>query len=398
MLKILSTNNIFEKSILVTFIVIFVFLFSSSIVYGQISIDNIDMPTSLEENNVLTISFTVLDAVGDVNYKIYHNGLLVSENNTYDIFMNYSASGIHNFTFFASDNISNMSLNQSVEIIDVPMFVNIINPVSKLYINRSIDVNVSISTYADICSYSVLSYNSSIPYKVLNGILNGNNVDFYNIVNLMQDGNYSIFINCSNGYDSANNSISFNVDTVSPVIISKSYVLDENNSITFNVATNINCNCRYDLQDRSYDLMSSSFMHTNDITHSTKLANLVNGVYTYYIKCKNSNNFVSNTESLSFSIITKPYASIILSKSSPIKAGTYEVKLKTTKAVTIAPTLSYNFNTDSTLKYVTLTGSGTDWSGYLIIAENTPDCIGTFHYSAIDDEGNLGNIINTNEK
>jgi hypothetical protein len=355
------------------------------------------MSDSMDENTLLEMSFTTIDSMGDVSYRIYHNNMLVSENNTYNIFMTYLDSGIHNFTFYAIDTNSNVSITQQIEVLDVLMSSNLITPISALYTTHNIEINAFVSTYADTCFYNLSRLNGANSYFVSSGFLAGNNQSFYENLSLTQDGNYSIFILCSNEYDSTNITRTFNVDTTNPVIISKSYSIDENGDVTFNIVTNILCSCKYDLQDRSYDLMSSSFSYTSSVVHSTRIGNLANGDYTYYIKCKSINGIVSNTELLSFNIVTKPFASIVLSKSSPLKAGIYKVELETTKSVIVAPLLTYNFNTDTALKYVTLTGSDTNWEGYLIIDENTPDRIGTFHYSATDYSGNMGNIITSGE-
>jgi len=124
---------------------------------------------------------------------------------------------------------------------------------------------------------------------------------------------------------------------------------------------------------------------------------LSDGYYTYYIRCRKYNNVGSNVETVVFNIVTKPKASITLSKSSPLRAGTYEVDLTTSEPVVSAPSLYYNFDTDTTARYVTLTGSGRDWSGYMIIEENVPNKVGTFHYSATDFNNNVGNIISGGE-
>ncbi len=397
MLKKTLMDKVFEKIILGVFIVLFLFLLSISVTLAQISIDNIDMPTSLEENNNLTVSFSAVDMVNTTYFKIYYDNLLVAQDSSYTMFMNYSDAGTHTFTFFASDNDTNVSVDQSIEVLDVPMLLSLVNPTSRIYSERNIPISVIVSTYADSCSYNLFIVNNSVRSYVLNDVLTGNNTEFYTNLVLTQDGNYSLFVNCSNIYDTVNASVSFIVDTVSPVITAKSHIFNEYNNITFNIVTSIASICKYDLQDKSYVLMSSVFDHTGNTVHSTTINNLANGAYTYYIKCNSNNTLTSNTETISFTILTKPLASITLSKSSPLKAGIYEVKLKTSKAVINAPTLSYNFNTDATLRYVTLTGSGTDWKGYLIIEDNTPDRIGTFHYSATDYDGNTGNIISSGE-
>ncbi len=393
MLKKIFSDNVFEKIVLFMFILTSLFLLSVSLVIGAISIDSVDIPLSVEENNDLAMSFSATtDTPNDIIYTIYQNNVLVfNETNAGDFttFMNYSSAGIYSFKFVVSDGIDTVFEIHTITVVNVPMQLSLSSPVTGTYNTRTISVNALISTYADQCIYRL--NNSMI------GVLAGSNQNFNGIIDVGQDGRYILYVNCSNNFDTIISSVAFTVDTVNPVILSKSYVTDINNFVTISASTDVNCNCRYDAVDRSYDSMSATFTNTNGVQHSVTLSGLSDGVYTYYIKCKNYNNMFTNTEVVSFSIVNKPTASISLSKSSPIKAGTYEVSLTTSKPVISAPSLYYNFDTNAAPRYVTLTGSGTSWRGYMIIGEDTPNLIGTFHYSGTDQNNNVGTIISSGE-
>ncbi|MGV8086067.1 MAG: hypothetical protein ACP5N1_00395 [Candidatus Woesearchaeota archaeon] len=407
MSKNISAQKVYylsEKIIISLVLVLFLFLCSSYFVLGQVTIDTIDISPSLSENTTLTVYFEAsddssdnLNVTGEIVYLIYKNGVIVATDNFYTEFMDYSDSGIYNFTLFAGNNLSNATEEQFVEVVNVPLTLNILEPSAIQYNTNNIPINLAVLPYADSCVYNLSKLNGSIYSFILNGVLTNNGQNFYGQLDSLADGNYSIVIYCSNNYDSIANSVLFSVNTLTPSILSKSYVFNEDNKVTFTVSTSVACTCKYDLQDRSYDLMAYSFAYTGNTIHSSTLTNLDNGVYTYYIKCKNKNNLFSNTELMSFSVITKPYASITLSKPSPLKAGTYKIYLKTTKPLNSAPTLNYNFNTDTVSRYVTLTGADTNWEGYIIIDQNTPDRVGTFHYSAKDNDGNIGDIITSGE-
>ena len=387
MLKKIFKDSVFEKIVLLLFLFISLFLFSVYIVLGQVTIDNVDIPTSVQENTNLTVSFAAsTDTENDITYSIYYDNILVSTTDTFTTLVNYSSSGVHTFSFFASDIVSNVTENHSIDIINVPAIITIISPASRTYNSRTINITADISTYADQCLYSI---NGSI-----NGALSGSGQNFYGSITLGQDGGYIIVINCSNAFDTSITSTAFNIDTVNPVILSKSYTVDSSNVVTLNAATDVACSCRYDSSDKSYDSMLLSFINTNGLQHSTTISGLADSSFTYYIKCRSMiNNATSNSEVVSFNIVTKPSASVYISKSSPLKAGTYEVRLTTNKPVIGAPSLYYNFDNDLTPRYVTLTGSDADWQGYLIIEDNTPNRVGTFHYSATDYNGNVGTSI-----
>jgi len=388
-----------ERTVLIMLLITSLFLLSISFAIGQVSIDNVDIPSSIEENNSLDMSFAVsTDTNSNMTYGIYRDGILVSNSTDYSVFMNYSSSGTYVFTFFVSDNESNITSDaNSVDVIDIPLTLSITSPISKTYNSHSIHLALQVSPYADYCNYSI--NNSLSAAAVASGqLLNvGNSVDSSLDITLNSDGQYSLNVVCSNAFDTVKSSVPFSIDTINPVITSKSYSIDASNTVTIIASTDSVCVCKYDSSDISYDSMHSFFMTTNTLQHSTQISGLSDGSYNYYIRCKNTLGNIGSSQAVSFNIVTLPSASISLSRSSPIKAGTYKVRLATSKPVITAPTLYYAFDGDSTSRYITLTGSGSNWEGYMIIEDNTPNSIGTFHYSATDYSNNIGNKITGGE-
>ncbi|MGV8171264.1 MAG: fibronectin type III domain-containing protein [Candidatus Woesearchaeota archaeon] len=398
----MTISNILGRLMLLTFIPALIFLLSISITVGQVTIDDIDIPSSIDEGSELSVSFYASTDIenateNDVSYKIYINEILVSESETLTLYMNHSSAGMYNLTFFASDNESNVSETRVIEVLDVPLTIVLNNPISTNYNIRSIDIGLIVSTYADNCSYSISGVGGWNSSGNLEDNGDGSNQNFYGNVLLPDDGLYTFSATCLNLYDSVSNSLTFNVDTLNPIILSKSYSIDASNTVTLSASTDSVCACRYDTSDKLYDSMSNTFRYTNSLQHSTSISGLPDGYYTYYIKCKNYNNLSSNIETIVFSIITKPTAAISLSESSPLKAGTYEVSLTTSKPVVSAPSLYYTFDTDTASRYVTLTGSGKNWMGYMIIENNIDDKVGTFHYTGTDFNNNIGNVITDGE-
>ncbi len=382
-----------EKVVLLIVLVMSLFLVSLSFVLGQVAIQTVDIPPSIDENTMLNIYFdATTDLSTTINYSIYENGILVSNNNSFSNFFNYTSAGSYLFTLYASDGVTLYSENNTVEVLNIPLTIVLNNPNNGVVNSKNILINSTLSTYADACTYSI---NNSITGT----LTNYNNNLFYKYITLNSDGAYSLIVNCSNIYDTISTSTSFTVDTTNIAVLSKSYTIGNNNVVTFNLTTNMPGICKYDSSDKSYDSMSLTFTSTNDVKHSTAINGLSDGSYMYYIKCRNvyDNITLTNTEGISFVVANKPVASISLSKSPPLKAGTYEVRLTTSKSVPIAPSLYYNFNTDASARYVTLTGSNTEWKGYIIISESTSGMIGTFHYSSNDGFGNIGNTISNGE-
>ena len=95
-------DDIFEKIILMMFILTSLFLFSLSFVLGQVAIDSgsVNIPSSINENGVLDISFNAYsdpDIGNTITYKIFYDSVLVSNAETYSILTNYSSAGLFFF-------------------------------------------------------------------------------------------------------------------------------------------------------------------------------------------------------------------------------------------------------------------------------------------------------------
>ncbi|MGV8141725.1 MAG: hypothetical protein ACP5NW_04775 [Candidatus Woesearchaeota archaeon] len=383
--KKMIEEKLLERIVILVFILMSILLLTITFASGQVSIENIDMPESLDEGSELVVSMIASSDIIDdeIDYRIYLDGELVSEYDYYQSYVNYSCQGEHLVVFYVADSESNISETRSFNVTDNTMSLSFINPQEQTYNSREIDISISVSTYADTC------------YYILNGSegeLTGSEQEFSGSVLLGVDGSYLLYINCSNIYESASAYVKFNIDTQNPVIVSKSYSLDEE-SVTMSVVTDKICTCRYDISDKPYDNMFWVFSNTNNVQHHTSVEGLIEGSYSYFIRCMSVNGNIGNSDTISFTLITKPSATISLSKSSPLKAGTYDVTLRTSEPVSGAPSLYYTFNTDTSPRYVTLTGSGRDWKGYMIVGDDVSNVVGTFHYSGVDQNNNVGNII-----
>ncbi|HYD03641.1 MAG TPA: hypothetical protein VEC16_05060 [Alphaproteobacteria bacterium] len=379
-----------ENVVLVLALVSAIFLLSVSFVSGAVSIDSISIPSSVDEMEDIYMNFIASsDSPNPISYSIYRNGILVSSNEEYAESTNYTSSGTYTYLFVASDIDTNYTETRQLDIVDIPLLILSSSPTNKTYNNRTIPINMSLSLEVDTCVYST---NNS-----MSGMLAGSGQFFYSGVTFSSDGSYTMDINCSNEYESKTKRALFHIDTQSPAIVSKNYVINTDNTVTFSLTTDTVAMCKYDLSDKSFDSMLYTFANTNNIQHHTTLSGLLEGSHNYYIKCRNVNNNVGPAETISFSLIIKPTAVISLSKDSPLKAGTYEVRLTTSENVLSAPSLYYTFSGDSTQRFVTLTGSGSNWEGYMIIDANTANMVGTFVYSGVDMNNNVGNVITSGQ-
>jgi hypothetical protein len=363
------------------------FIIPSSAALVQIT--NVNILPSIDENTGLNVSFEAETTLNEsINYSIYMNGIVVSSSNSYATYFDYSAAGTYDFVFVASDSQSNTTENHSLVVIDKPLRISVLNPSNATYGSRNIVLNLTTTNDVLTCSYSL----NHAAYQIMDG--SGNN--FFKSITVSADGLYILDFNCSNNFDNAAASSSFTVDTSTPTITARSYAIDNDYDVEMRLSTNTPASCKYDVSDKGYDAMAHVFDQTGSTQHSTTITGLADGNYVYYVKCKGVNP-IQTPEQFSFSIARKPTAAITLSGSPPLKAGTYSVTVKTSKPVQNTPTLYYTFNNENTQKTVSLTGSGSEWNGYLIIDDNTPNKVGTFHFSAADFMGVTGTIITNGE-
>jgi len=103
---------------------------------------------------------------------------------------------------------------------------------------------------------------------------------------------------------------------------------------------------------------------------------------------------MNSSRKISFTIDLPVTAEISLSDSSPVKAGTITVTLITSKDLSESPTLEYSFDDNPAVrKQVSMSGSGSLWTGYIIITEDDDNKIGTFYFSGKDSLNNIGTEI-----
>lgn len=214
----------------------------------------------------------------------------------------------------------------------------------------------------------------------------------------LSDGNHTFYVRCR---DTAGNTmnmsaaVTFTVDTKPPVITSQQ---PENRIFTdftiLNLTTDKPAVCRYSTSSNvKYEAMASTFGITRGTFHSTELSSLPEGLNTYYVKCRDQLlNTATEDYNASFIVDFAPTAEITLSKSSPLKAGTVDVTVITTKNVRPTPTLTYVLDQDNPLS-IPLTGSGSEWHGYMIILDGDKNKVGHFNFSGTSLTGNTGTVI-----
>ncbi len=164
-------------------------------------------------------------------------------------------------------------------------------------------------------------------------------------------------------------------------------------SVVYQVIASEAMSCKYSaFPDLPYAAMERTFDFSFESIHKDTLIELEDGVYRYYVRCQNASGFVTEQLETVFSVNVPVHAIVALDESPPLSNGRYQVTVQTSKVVSSAPQLGYSFDGVS-YNTIPLFGSGTIWSGYLIISENAGEQVGSFRFSARDLEGFEGTQI-----
>ena len=213
----------------------------------------------------------------------------------------------------------------------------------------------------------------------------------------LDPGAYSLYANLSNsstGATIAVINITGTINSSAPRIVSSSPSgIVSKDSTIIQLVTDESATCRFAATNATYDSMTQ-FANTESTRHNHSLTSLSEGAYAYYVRCKDSGSYVMNvSELIQFTVDLPPSAAITLSDSTPVKAGTIEVTLTLSESVPSAPILQYGFDDSTAKKSISLTGSGKNWKGYIIITESENNKIGAFAMSATDSSSNTGTSI-----
>jgi hypothetical protein len=160
--------------------------------------------------------------------------------------------------------------------------------------------------------------------------------------------------------------------------------------VNITVMTNEFAVCRMDRRNVSFDAMNIQLSDYGQNHYS--MLELGLGRYLYYVCCRDLSGNTMVPIALEFEVNPPPSAIIELSDPSPVKAGIVEITLESSEPLRSTPSLSYDFDGGET-KPISLTGSNDRWTGYLVIDDSNDQKIGTFHFSGIDLQSDVGTTI-----
>nr|MBC8494535.1 hypothetical protein [archaeon] len=362
----------------------------STFVAGDVSITNVDAPSSILEGEEIVIIFSAeTDESETISYYILKDDVPVASVNEYDWLTGFNDAGEYEFLLIANTTNSTDTETRTIIINNQALEMAIITPEESTTNNSTASILVE-SDRAESCDYEIAGVGS--------GTLTKDETAYTKTLTL-SEGTFDLTVNCSNYADTAEEEVSFTIDLSAPEITS----LEPDNtyanalttdSATLEVETNEESTCKYDISDTSYQSMDHTFSSTDSLNHYSTASNLNEGQNNYYVLCQDeAGNLMIESETIIFYANKKPTAEIDLEISSPLKAGTYEVTVSTSELVQSAPTLQYNFHNAAGKKTISLTGSGKSWEGFLIIDASTDDSVGTFYFSGTDVQGLTGTEI-----
>jgi|GEM_PF-1137383 len=216
----------------------------------------------------------------------------------------------------------------------------------------------------------------------------------------LPEENYAFYVKCRDFYNNTMDDsyvLDIIIDTTSPQITSFSPANTIASAFTtLSVTTNENAECRYSKSDSLYESMIL-MVSANKQVHTVQLENLSEGTNSFYVKCKDLiGNAMQQSTKIDINTAQPPTISISISKSSPLKAGIYEVTVTAAKNLqpTPTPALTYVLGSGSAVS-IPLSGSGSIWKGFMIISSDAGNAVGSFYFSGKDYLGNDCEVISS---
>ncbi|MFH1770600.1 MAG: hypothetical protein ABH828_03510 [archaeon] len=362
----------------------------SGLVSASVTITGVTAPSRVLEGETLEVSFTAeTDENESLDYQIFIEDELKSSSSSYVWNTNYTDAGYYKFEFFVSTTNSSDSEIRYIEVTNDPLDLSIISPDGGDISSSTVSILVE-SKHANECEYNLNSTGT--------GMLTKNGIEYTKDVSVV-DGSHRLEVTCRNGFETKTETVVFETDGNPPIVLSSGPNNPYSDAIkedyaTLMVTTNEIANCKFDTSDSSYNSMDNTFFNTNSKTHYSEISGLGQGEHTYYVRCEDSaGNKMSSSEIIVFFTNLKPTAIVSIDGNSPLKAGTYNVKLTTSEEMIGTPTLEYNFHNSQTRRPISLIGSDREWEGYMIIEELTSDSVGTFFFQGVDTSSLGGSTI-----
>lgn len=245
------------------------------------------------------------------------------------------------------------------------------------------------------CKYDMIDTD----YQSMSNYLETNSTTHQTTLTNLSDKKYTYYVNCINNTNVTlddNLKIEFTVDTKIPNINSKKPIENIKNDVVWmEILLDEDAICKYDKTNTTYDNMQYKFSESNDSENRERLSKLHQDEHIYYIGCSDpADNIIY--DKINFSVTLPPTFEI--DHYLYFKEGTHKITVSSSKYLISKPTLSYKFDSESTLYDVSLIQTGNKkWEGYIIIPEDHKSKVARFIIEGEDEDGLKGNKINNGE-
>ena len=148
----------------------------------------------------------------------------------------------------------------------------------------------------------------------------------------------------------------------------------------FELKTERTAVCKYDKTQKTFENMAYTALSTNsnNTLHEGTIL-LDNGLKTVYVTCRDQLHNKAN-KTMSYEVSLKPTAQITLQPPAPVREGIVKVLVTTSLPLREPPLLTYSYDGESSQTTVTMIGSGTSWSGYIVVPRVEAQRVGTFTF------------------
>jgi len=345
------------------------------------SITQVGAPAAIREGETLRLNFTT-----DIpaSYLILRNGEVVSATNSYETQLGYDDAGPYAYTFQATAGNSTVNTTRSIEVLDMPLSITLLQPSAADYITSVIPVSIATNIPADLC------------YVVSPGgtnTLTQNNATSYTGTLTLADGIHGLAVKCNRNGEVGQRNVTLRVDTTPPSLSLAPSGGVSDSPVLLTATTDEAASCRYDTLPNPYDQMAHSFPESASLTHTVSLA-LAEGSYSYAVACRDVLGNTAQPSTASFTVQYRPTAAVSVEENNPHKAGTYKVTLTVSTQLQQMPTLALTYQGGSSSSTLALTQTSSfEYEGYVIVAEDAGEQVGSFQFRGTDTRGVEGTRI-----
>ena len=345
-----------------------------------LTITQTNTPATIHEGETLRVNFTTDTPATDL---ILRNGEIASTTNTYETLLNYDAAGLDNYTFQATAGNATATTSRTVEILDTPLTITLLEPSTTDYATPTIPISLTTNIPGDLC------------YVVAPGgtnTLTKQNETAFNGTITLADGIYTLALKCTRNTEVTQTNVTLRVDTTPPTTTLTPTGTVTDSPVLLTATTDEIANCRYDTQPNPYDEMTAHFPQDASLTHVANLS-LAEGTNTYYATCQDALGNTGQPTGTTFTLLQPPTAAITVEGKNPHKAGSYQLTLTVSRPLQQVPTLTltYQGGTSATLALTQL--SPLTYEGDVIVADDAGEQVGSFQFSGTDTRGVTGTRI-----